>query len=358
MRSPRVAIDLRLAGVRTGGISRYATELYLALRKYGTLDIRSVRNRSDRVFEPGNYQFWTPPHHKYERFGLAVETLLFARGLDLFHATDFISPGIPGLPTIATVHDLAFLEHPEYLQSDALNYYQQLGRSRMWTSGWITPSVWTANALQSAFDIERADIHVIPHGAPEGYSLREPVERRRRGNYLLAVGTVEPRKQYDVLLDAMTLLQGEVDQLQLIVVGSPGWRSQETQEWLLTHPGVVWHKYATESELRDLYRNAICLLIPSQSEGFGFAALESMASGTPVISSGGGALNEVTGNAALIPTCASGEAWAETIQQLLSSDRIWECLAQAGLERASLFSWKNAALQTEAAYRRVLNLIG
>jgi glycosyltransferase involved in cell wall biosynthesis len=177
------------------------------------------------------------------------------------------------------------------------------------------------------------------------------VPRAGRGDYVLAVGTVEPRKRYDLLLDA---LQERGALPRLVIAGSSGWNSGLLEGRLRSAVGVEWVATADDDALRRLYREAIALVVQSRAEGFGLPALEAMAVGTPVVSSGGGALPEVTGDAALPVAEPTGEAWAAAIARISGEDALWERLSAAGRARAREFSWDAAARATAQVYRSLV----
>lgn len=345
-----VLLDLRLAAYRGGGIARYARELHAALAEIPDINAVALRTRRDTTVDPSALRLRTPPHHRLESWSVATEIALSRTHIDAFHATDFVAPHLPGTPSVATVHDLAFLDRPADLAPDALRYYRQLEHSKHRTAAWITPSVWTADALAEHYRIECAAIHVIPHGVSYDLQSAPVVPSTERGDYILAVGTIEPRKQYDLLLDALKL---EPTLPRLIVAGAPGWNASATEARLRATPRVTWEPIVTDERLRDLYRNALAVAIPSRAEGFGLPALEAMATGTPVISSGSGALPEVTGAVCVTVAHPTPEMWAAAMRALARDSAAWEALSTSGRERATHFTWQITAEQTAAVYRSV-----
>ncbi|CAN5634441.1 glycosyltransferase family 1 protein [soil metagenome] len=346
MRPPKVAIDLRLAGHRTGGIARYANDLYAALRALPDLSVTAIQSRTGTPTDDA-VRFRTPPHHRLERYSIAVEMALSRKRFDVYHATDFIAPRIPRTATVATVHDLAFMQRPEDLEKFSLDYYKQISAARRWTDAWITPSLWTAENLSEHFDIDPGAITVIQHGIPLNLQRQPIVSRADRGGYILAVGTIEPRKRYDLLLDGLALM---VDRPRLEVAGKPGWNSETTERRLENTDGVTWRRNVDDVTLRELYRNAYAVVVPSHTEGFGFAALEAMACGTPVISSNQGALQEVTELAALVAEGDDPHSWAGAIERIYDDEQLWNELSAFGRRRAQEFSWSRAARETTDIY--------
>lgn len=344
----RVGLDLRLAAYRTAGIARYAVELGHALARLGGVDVVPLRHARDVVTDENEVRLRTPPHHRFEERLLRLELRLRRASFDLYHATDFIAPDLGETPAVATVHDLAFLRWPEHLSADALAYYRRIEASKQYTRRWITPSTWTRDELCEQLDIPEDKVEVIPHGVPSYIATVGVVPRGERRPFFVAVGTVEPRKRYDLLLDALERIHPRPE---LLIAGQPGWNTDALQHRLRTTPGVTWLRNASDQEIRRLLAGAVALAMPSQAEGFGFPALEAMACGTPVISSGYGALAEVTGTAAIVPPQDDAEGWAEALSTILEDSFRWEQASRAGAARAMEFSWERAAEKTLEVYR-------
>ncbi len=346
----RVAFDQRLAGYRAGGITRYAVELGRALDLRDDIALTPLRHHKDEFATDSDLRLRTPPHHRLEPIAVGLELALSRRPFDVYHATDFVAPRLLRLPVVTTVHDLAFLRWPDQLERDALRYYRQVTGQARRTAHWITPSEWTRAELVDLVGIDAADITVIPHGV-SGFITPDAIKRRaQREPYIVAVGTIEPRKRYGLLLDAFERLSPG---MQLHIIGAAGWNTHELQRRLRATLGVTWHANAGDAQLDRLVAGATALAIPSLAEGFGLGALEAMARGTPVISSGLGALSEVTGQAAEIPSHDDPASWAEAIERVAQDDQLWERLSTDGARRARQFTWQSAAQRTAEVYWHV-----
>jgi len=349
--SLRVAFDMRLAGYRAGGIARYATDLEAALRERTDVDLVPLRSVKDETPDAA-VRMRTPPHHRLERVALPVELALRRVHPDVYHAVDLIAPLLPRVPIVATIYDLAFMRWPEDLAPDGLAYYQQLPKALRSTTEVIATSAWTANDIAERLGYDRTRITVIPLGLTPGIANKPPLPRTERGDFVLAVGTVEPRKRYDLLLDMLDHLDPAI---RLVIVGNPGWRTADVQRRLrqaAKRGQVEWHTGLADAEVWQLYRTALAVVLPSRVEGFGLAALEGMACGTPVISSAGGALPEVTGGASIDLPDAEPDEWAAAIEALTSDNARWRNLSQAGVAQAAQFDWQSVAEATVAVYQR------
>jgi glycosyltransferase involved in cell wall biosynthesis len=249
--------------------------------------------------------------------------------------------------------------------------------TRGWYFRWILPrAVRAADHVLCVSEATRADLlRIFPDVSPEKVSVthlavgtagaQEPdpgvlaaVRRRFElpDRFVLQVGTVEPRKNVGTTLDAVLELRGRHSQVGLVLVGQRGWESEQLFHRLEEMPFVRYLGHLSDLELAALYRLAAVLVMPSHYEGFGLPVLEALRAGTPVVSSGKGALAEVAGDAAVVPLRDNPSAYADAIDRVLVDQRYREALVRAGRRQAGRFSWEEAATKTSAVYDRLLGL--
>jgi glycosyltransferase involved in cell wall biosynthesis len=286
-------------------------------------------------------------HNAYERLGFGGPSRLStivrdawwyplqlpreARKLDVLHCPTFRGPVHSSVPVVVTVHDLAVLRHPGTFNLWTRRY-SRLAVPRVARSARLVIAVseFTRRELVELLRVAEEKIRVIPNAVGEPFS---PEGRAAEGDYVLAVGTLEPRKNLAAAQEAARRIG-----VELRVAGAKGWGGVEADGWL----GRV-----SDERLAELYRGARCLVYPSLYEGFGIPVLEAMACGTPVVTSAGGATEEVAGGAAVLVDPLDPGSIAEGIEQAAGRR---EELRARGLERASAFTWERVAAETWKVY--------
>lgn len=371
MRNPlHVGIDCRLPTYQMGGISQYAIHLIGALAgPVGEERYTIFHSRKEtRSFAPaGDSRFsrselWTPPHHRLERWALPVE--LARHRLDVFHSPDFIPPAGGAGRRIITVHDLNFLYYPDYLTAESRRYYADQ----------IAWAVAAADHISADSEATRVDLMTLLHVPPDKvttihlaanpvYSAGYPpaavaqtlAKYELAPGFLLAVGTLEPRKNLTTLLRAYDRLRREAGvAAPLVLVGRQGWLYDEVFQTIDRLGLAPWARHlsgAPDVELAHLYRAAGVLAFPSHYEGFGLPALEAMHGGCPVVVSDRGSLPEVVGRAGVILPPDDADAWAEALARVLSDAEYAGGLRRAGYEQARRFTWEKTAAATLRLYR-------
>lgn len=367
----RFGIDARLTYYRQGGIAQYT---YHLIREFAALDtenqyliLHSRKDRRNLAAAPNQKRVacWTPAHHRFERSALSIE--LAPHHLDLLHSPDFIPPRFGRYRKVITIHDLAFLLYPDILTPDSRRYYaDQIRDAAARADHIIAVSEATRNDVINMLDAPPEKVTTIPEAADARYRPLPPaeIERVKKAHhlpqdYLLFVGTYEPRKNLGGLLRAYDQLRAELrDAPPLVIAGHRGWLYDQLFrliEQLDLTQRITWLENPPDADLPALYNGARLFCLPSFYEGFGLPALEAMACGTPVVASERGSLPEVVGDAALLVNPDDPANIAAGLHRVLTDADLPAQLRQRGLARARLFTWRETARQTLAVYHTVVN---
>jgi glycosyltransferase involved in cell wall biosynthesis len=267
---------------------------------------------------------------------------------DVYHCPTLRAPLTRGKPPlVVTVHDLVPLLAPETMTRWNRFYTRATLRRVLGSADMIIASSQnTADDLISLINVPPERIRVIWIGVDEIFLAGKVLHPRVAPEpYVLFVGTPEPRKNLHRLLEAMTQLRGRGFPHRLVIAGAGGWGDIRVAEGQALSLGRV-----SDDELVSLYAHSSCLALPSLHEGFGLTAVEAMAVGTPVVAGRGGALPEITGNAAvLVDPYDTGAISAGIERALHERDK----LVALGHDRAAQFKWERTAAAVAAVYREV-----
>jgi O-antigen biosynthesis alpha-1,2-mannosyltransferase len=260
-----------------------------------------------------------------------------ARGADVLHCPTYRGPVRDGsTPVVVTVHDLAVFRHPGAFPPWTRAYSRRVvPRVLRAARRIVAVSEFTAGELESVLGVPRAKVTVVPNAVDAVFVAEGP---RAEGDYVLAVGTLEPRKNLSRAIDAARSLG-----LELRVAGAPGWGGVAA-----SGQGVTWLGEVGDEELARQYRGALCLVYPSLYEGFGIPVVEAMACGTPVVTSAGGGTEEVSGGAAVLVDPLDAAAIAAGVEDAVARR---DELHRLGLERVRTLSWDESARRTLGVYR-------
>jgi glycosyltransferase involved in cell wall biosynthesis len=253
--------------------------------------------------------------------------------LDVFHYSDWMYPAQSNGLRTTTVYDLWPLHDPESVAPLTRRMHSRKYANATTTTDLIfTISEFTADDVAKTLSYPRERIHVVYPGVDARFSPEGP-KVSRGAPYVLAVATLEPRKNLGTLVAACSLVRAERPELELLVAGAPvRWSEQE-----LAGEGVTALGFVPDQQLPELYRGASVFAYPSLFEGFGIPIIEAMACGVPVVASSHESLDESCGDAAVRADPNSAEALAAGIEQAVVER---ESLVERGLEHASRFTWR------------------
>jgi glycosyltransferase involved in cell wall biosynthesis len=260
-------------------------------------------------------------------------------GVDVLHCPTQRAPVRSRVPLVVTFHDLAVLRHPETFNRWTRTYSRAvLPRVVRAASRLIAVSEFTKRELLELLDVPEEKVRVIPNAVGQPFS---PEGEAAPGDYVLAVSTLEPRKNLARLVEAYG--RARLNGVPLLVAGASGWGGVRIEG-----ENVRWLGEVRDEELARLYRGAKAVAYVSLYEGFGLPVLEAMACGAPVVAARNGALEEVAGGAAVLVDPLDPEGIAAGLAEAI--DRRDE-LRPLGLARARAFDWHEVARQTVAVYR-------
>jgi glycosyltransferase involved in cell wall biosynthesis len=324
----RVAVDVSPLVQTRAGTARYLKGLLRELDRRDDVEVRTCSfGRADRLSTLARDAAWYP-------FALGRK-----RDADLLHCPTYRGPLRPALPVVVTVHDLAVFRHPEAFNRWTRTYSPRVvPRVLAAARRIVAVSEFTRRELVELLHVPADKIRVVPNGVDDEFTQEGPAAE---GEYVLAVGTLEPRKNLPRLVEAARRTD-----VELRVVGARGWGDVQVEG-----NGVSWLGELSDVELARQYRGALCVAYPSLYEGFGIPVLEAMACGAPVVTSRGTAMEEVADGAAVLVDSSDPAELAAGIERAAAERDV---LVPLGLERARAFRWDAIAAATLDVYREAL----
>ncbi len=354
-----VGIDARPASGKRTGIGYYTRNLIRALDGKGGL--RYTCFTGDR-----NNDLNTPERIYWEN--IRLPWLVRRSKVDLLHIPGFAGPLFKcGRRKVTTVHDLIGMIYPRNLDFASRFYWQK----------WLPACIGSSDAVIADSENTRTDIlrllrvpesrvHVVPLAVEEKFSPgagtgRFETVRAKYGlpaEFMLTVGTVEPRKNVHGLIAAAALYFRERDTgLHVVVVGSKDWgydQAGRKMEELGIRDRVRFTGYIEEEDMPVVYNMAKFFVYPSFYEGFGLPVLEALSCGIPVICSGVSSLPEVAGDAAILIDPGNVTELKEAVRSLDEDPRLLSAMSRRALRQAGKFSWQSTAERTLEVYKKLL----
>jgi glycosyltransferase involved in cell wall biosynthesis len=373
-----IAIDAHSVGAGLGGNESYIANLIEALAEIDTNNrytLYVTRREAVERFTgrwPHVSVRLTLPHTPLVRIPLTLSAELRRRPVDLLHV-QYTGPPLAPCAVVATIHDLSFEHLPEtFKRRSRAQLRLTVRRTARMARAVIAPSEYSRRDLIETYELPPERVVVTPLAAsPHLAPVTDEGERRRvrelygiSGDYILAVGAIQPRKNLVRLIEAYADLRGARPQAklpQLVLVGRRGWLYGETMSAVNLHSNngdIRFTGYVSEGDLQALYTDALCFVYPSYFEGFGLPVLEAMSCGAPVIAGNRTSLPEVVGDAGVLVDPFDSSALSSAIGRLVDDVSLRRTLRARGLERAREFSWRETARRTLEVYERAVAAAG
>jgi glycosyltransferase involved in cell wall biosynthesis len=329
----RVGIDVSPLALTRAGTARYLSSLLGALDREDSLDLRRYRFGGDgRAAKLLRDVAWYPA---------ALPVLASRDRVDVLHCPALRAPFRTSLPLVVTIHDLAPLRHPSSFNAWSRRYTAfALPRVARAADAVVVGSDFVRDEVVGVLGVDARSVTTIPYGVAPVFRVEGAAAD---GEYVLAVSTLEPRKNLPRLLEAFG--RARLDGCELRVVGARGWGRID-----LTGERVRWLGEVSDEELARQYRGALSVAYVSLYEGFGLPVLEAMACGAAVVAPAGPPFSEFAGGIAVEVDPYDSESIAAGLEDAVARR---EVLAPLGPERAARFDWARAAQKTLEVYREV-----
>ncbi len=367
-----IAIDAHSVGTGLAGNETYITNLIEALAAVDATNRYTLYVTRRAAIErfagrwPNFAVQRTLPHTPLVRIPVTLVRELRRRPVDVLHV-QYTAPPFAPCPVVATIHDLSFEHLPDtFKRRSRLQLRLTVRRTARQAAHIIAPSAHTRADIARTYTVAPERISVIPLAAAAHFAPATSAEiarvRARYGiaaDYILAVGSIQPRKNLTRLVRAYAALRtthAHAKLPQLVLVGKRAWLYEETLRTIAAcglAADTILTGYVPEADLPALYTSALCLVYPSYFEGFGLPPLEAMQCGTPVIAGNCTSLPEVVGDAGLLVDPFAEGALTDALARLINDADLRAELRGKGIERAARWHWHDNARRTLEVYQRV-----
>lgn len=290
---------------------------------------------------------------------------------DMLHCPDYIVPPTRNKNIILTIHDLSFYRFPQFNFSWFIQKYQTMVlKNAKRAKLIIADSQSTRQDIINFMKIDPQKIKVIYLAADKKFKPLPPGELKSSvikkfnipKNFILSVGTIEPRKNFKTLIKAFNIFRddyGSSNEYSLVIVGKTGWKSEETFEEYEKSPyknEIIFTGEADDEDLVQLYNQASLFVYPSIFEGFGLPPLEAMSCALPVIATNTSSVPEIYPNEEFLVNPFDENIMAQKINLVLSDNKVRERLINFSIENSKKFSWEKSSLQTMQVYHQMYDL--
>ncbi|HEX3746393.1 MAG TPA: glycosyltransferase family 1 protein [Bryobacteraceae bacterium] len=365
-----VAIDAHAIGRHLTGNEVYVRSLLnaFAVHNQDREILAYVSGASACAWVPQKIQVRSVAANPFLRLGFDLANRIRKDRPDVLHV-QYTAPVGCSIPVVTTVHDVSYLEHPEYFTRDrALQLRLTVGRTVRRAARILTGTEHARNAILRVYpNLEEDKVTVVPLAAAPEFrpisrdgatvTVRERFAISRP--FILSVGDMQPRKNHIGLIRAFARLVRAYPQLShnLVLVGKPTWFSSKVQEAAResgVEDRIQFFGFVSDPDLLQLYNACDCFVFPSFYEGFGFPALEAMACGRAVVCSDASALPEVVDGAAILFDPYAIDEMVRAIADVLIDAQLRARMERLGIQRAAHFSWQKTAQKTLDTFHQVV----
>jgi len=381
----RIAIDIQTTLGKPTGFGFYVSNLVEALKKKADSStklppssVKADYGRAGGMTRGGDLElvlvkpdtendFSTPQRFFWDQFTYPKK----ARNerVDLLHQPCFSAPLSFKNPIVVTIHDIISILFPETIPFASRMFYSKwMPFSYRKAKKIITISNSTKRDIIRVLGIAEDKITVIPLGYDKKIEKKldkSEIENVRKNNklpenYLLHIGTLEPRKNLDFLIEVFSeVIKKDKSDLHLVITGKKGWYYEglfEKVKQLSLEEKVIFTGYVDEQDKAAIYQGAKVFTFPSIYEGFGLPPLEAMAAGVPVISSDTSSMPEVVGKAGILLSPHDKSGWVKAIREVSGSEKLRKEMIAKNLEQVKHFSWDKTAEKTIEVYREAIKI--
>jgi glycosyltransferase involved in cell wall biosynthesis len=365
----RFAVDAHAIGRHLTGNEVYVRSL---LRSFAEADRRSdfiayISELEAERWIPERFEVRRVAGNPWTRLGWDLGRLLRADQPDLIHV-QYTAPLFVRIPIVVTVHDVSFLEHPEYFPASRRAQLRfTVARTVKRASRILTVSEFSRSTILRAYDVPAEKVRVIPNAANPDFRVigreraQKAVRERLRFDapFVFSVGDLQPRKNQIGLIAAFSKLLTAHPHLRhhLVLTGKETWFTPKVREAARAcgfASRIHFTGFVSDPELLDLYNACECFVFPSFYEGFGLPILEAMACGRAVACSNTSAMPEVADGAGLLFDPRQIEEIARALTDILLDSELRARMERLGLQRAAAFSWQKSAHATLDVYKEIV----
>lgn len=348
-----VTIDCDVLKNKKTGVEEYTLNIINSVSSYTNVNLLHDKKIKHYIFDKYDEQLFNLPKYPLSRF---INSILFPQNpkTKIIHCPTptgpfWIKPKNKKL--VVTVHDITPLIFSKHHNFKRKIYYQVIVKKLLHQANKIISiSETTKKDLIKFYKIPESKIKVIYHGVSIKHTSK-PIPKKYKidSEYILYVGTVEPRKNLIRLIEAYNKIKPKE---KLVIVGASGWKNKDIYK--KQNKNIIFTGYIPDEDLNKFYSNAKIFIYPSLYEGFGLPILEAMACKTPVITSNTSSMPEVGGDAVIYVNPTNTNDIANKLKELLNNKPLQKQLSEKGYKRSKQFTWDKTAKETIEIYRKLL----